>query len=125
MISSGESGKPMTPKRGLDSEEVKLFNRIQNILALTLYVAEHGFAINAMSFVGRDDEGAHKIRHDAGMEWVVPHAGSGHSLAELFDAYWRAHREEVEATDLSNEAACLALIEKVRGGRSETPEPQT
>lgn len=125
MISSGESGKPMTPEQKLGLEEIKRFNRIQNILALTLYVTEHGFAINAMSFVGRDDEGAHKIRHDAAMEWVAPHGGSEHSLAELFDIYWRTHREEVEATDLLSEAACLALIEKVQGARGASPDTQT
>jgi hypothetical protein len=94
-------------ERKMGDEEMKKFLAAQNALALVAYVHTHDFAINPISFLKRDDDVAHKIRHDAGLEWVAVHAAR-------FRDYWESHREEMLAFDAGDEAACKSLLKELR-----------
>ena len=106
----------------MDDSEMKVFQQVQSALALVAYVEEHGLAIHPGSFLKREDDVAHKIRHDAGMEWVAAHPSAALSLAELFRMYWHAHSEEIKSIDTNDQSACSALIEKIRGIGSQVRE---
>ena len=115
----------MTPVHGMDAKEIKIFNHVQNILALAAYVEDNELGINPVSYLRRPDKQAKERRDAAGMEWVLPQSVNEPSLAELFRVYWKSNRADIDATDLTSAGACQRLLEKVRGVRSEVPDTQT
>ncbi len=119
-LGEGTSTKAM---RGMDADEIKSFNRIQSALALIVYVEAHTLAINPIDFLSRDDGVAHKIRHDAGMEWSAVDPETGLSLAGLFRAYWQSHKSEISYVDLGNTAQRNTLLARIRAVGDATPPP--
>ena len=103
-----ELEKGQIPSKGVEETEMQQFQAKQRTLALVAYVRSHQLAISPIDFVKRDDKVAHKVRHDAGLEWVA-------ESAELFRRHWETPpgKTEILALDTNDEQACVAFLEKL------------